>query len=108
MKKLLIRLIFVSGFLGLSAAGCSPYELNDPTCAKVTIIEEKTSPEKKPVVQEKAEKPAVVASSQVTSGSADVLKCGNCGHEIGKQEKAFVHKGQIMCSGCYEKLKNQQ
>ena len=31
-------------------AGCSPYELNDPTSAKVTIIEEGKAPDKKPIV----------------------------------------------------------
>jgi hypothetical protein len=40
--------------------------------------------------------------------SSSVIKCGNCGHEIVQNAGAFVHKGKIVCSDCYAKLKNQQ
>ncbi len=39
--------------------------------------------------------------------SSMVLHCGNCGHEIGKLEKSYIYKGNIVCSECYTKLKNQ-
>jgi hypothetical protein len=39
--------------------------------------------------------------------TSSVLKCGNCGKEIGENKGAFVYKGQIVCSDCYAKLKNQ-
>lgn len=41
-----------------------------------------------------------------TTSPSSVIKCGNCGHEIVQNEGAFVHKGQIVCSDCYAKLKN--
>jgi hypothetical protein len=39
--------------------------------------------------------------------SPTVIRCENCGHEIGKLEKAYVHEGHIVCSQCYLKLKQQ-
>jgi len=39
--------------------------------------------------------------------SPTVIQCENCGHEIGKLERAYVHDGHIVCSQCYLKLKQQ-
>ena len=39
--------------------------------------------------------------------SLTVIQCGNCGHEIGRLERAYVHEGHIVCSQCYLKLKQQ-
>ncbi len=39
--------------------------------------------------------------------SPKVLHCANCGREVGKLEKAYVHEGHVVCSQCYLKLKQQ-
>jgi predicted RNA-binding Zn-ribbon protein involved in translation (DUF1610 family) len=39
--------------------------------------------------------------------SPTIIKCENCGHEIGRLEKAYVHDGHIVCSQCFLKLKQQ-
>jgi uncharacterized caspase-like protein len=69
MKKLLACLIFVSGLSGLFVAGCSPYEFNDPTSAKVTMLEEGKAPDNKASSQEK--KPE---SSQVKKAESPVAQ----------------------------------
>lgn len=48
-----------------------------------------------------------VAPSPAT-GSPTMIKCENCGHEIGKLEKAYVREGHVVCSQCYKKLTQQQ
>jgi predicted RNA-binding Zn-ribbon protein involved in translation (DUF1610 family) len=39
--------------------------------------------------------------------SLTVIQCENCGHEIGRLERAYVHDGHIVCSQCYLRLKPQ-
>jgi hypothetical protein len=37
--------------------------------------------------------------------SPTVIKCGNCGREIGNLEKTKVYEGHVVCLQCYAKLK---
>jgi hypothetical protein len=45
-------------------------------------------------------------NAPITSGLT-VINCENCGHEIGKLEKAYVYEGHVVCSQCFSKLKQQ-
>jgi len=44
------------------------------------------------------------AINAVEKVSTTIVKCENCGYEIGKLEKAYVSDGHVVCSKCYEKL----
>jgi formylmethanofuran dehydrogenase subunit E len=108
MKKLLVCLVLVSGLLGLFAAGCSPYELNDPTSAKVTYLEDKkpAGDQQKQQKEDAQMKQANDQNSVPATGSTAVVKCEKCGHEIGKLEKAYVQEGHLVCALCYKRPNN--
>lgn len=61
-----------------------------------------TTPDSKGYVKQTKAEPNVP-----TANNPKVLHCGNCGYEISKDEKAYVYNGQIVCSKCYLKLKQQ-
>ncbi len=62
---------------------------------------------KEPLSNEKASISKEEPNAPITI-SPKVIQCENCGHEIGKLEKTYVHDGHLVCSQCYSKLKQQQ
>jgi|GEM_PF-2608810 predicted RNA-binding Zn-ribbon protein involved in translation (DUF1610 family) len=52
------------------------------------------------------DKKAAELNAPITK-SPTVIQCENCGHEIGRLEKAYLYEGHVVCSQCYLKLKQQ-
>lgn len=61
-----------------------------------------TTPDSKSYAKQTQAEPNTPATKSLT-----VIKCENCGHEIGRLERAYVYNGHIVCSKCYLKLKQQ-
>jgi hypothetical protein len=55
MKKLLVHLMLILSLLSMLIQGCSPYELSDPTSARVTMIETEETQGNKQATQEKGD-----------------------------------------------------
>ncbi len=81
----------------------------------VSVSDRMLSPEKDQKLSEEMKKQQTVykndqssieQNAPITSGLT-IIKCENCGNEIGKLEKAYVYEGHVVCSQCYLKLKQQ-
>ncbi|MCK5565591.1 MAG: PEGA domain-containing protein [Planctomycetes bacterium] len=59
------------------------------------------------LVEMKVKENEAVADTNPPNAGNKIPLCANCEHEIGKLEKSYSYKDNIVCKGCYAKLETQ-